>query len=264
MNAQFLLAFSCIGGSGAVTARAGLPIASTQVFVHGESPYRCIRIPSLVASHKKDVLLAFSEGRYWTGDGCAPDGRGWNGTGPGGWNRTDDRTDLVFKRSTDAGRSWGPLGVVASAMGNANAAVLASGEISVLAMGHPAYTTPNYQIRSTDDGLSWSKPAIVGPLSNSHGNRTVVANGPGTFIQLSANHSHAPNRLLSTGYTYDVSNPGESGEQIPYYRFAPATTTFPKNKMLYTLRVQRRGFQVAESVHHRLGRYWPAKRRPLP
>ena len=111
----------------------------------------------------------------------------------------------------------------------------------------------------------WGKPAIVGPLSNSHGNTTVVANGPGTFIQLSANHSHAPNRLLSTGYTYDVSNPGESGEQIPYYRFAPATTTVPpKNKMLYTLRVQRRGFQVAESVHHRLGRYWPAKRRPIP
>ena len=35
-------------------------------------------------------------------------------------------------------------------MGNANAVVLSGGEISVLAMGHPAYATPNYQFRSTE------------------------------------------------------------------------------------------------------------------
>jgi hypothetical protein len=53
-----------------------------------------------------------------------------------------------------AGGSWSKLGVAASFMGNANAVVLSQGEISVLAMGNPAYTTPNYQFRSTDHGAT--------------------------------------------------------------------------------------------------------------
>ena len=46
-------------------------------------------------------------------------------------------------------------------MGNANVVVLSKGEVSMAAMGNPAYATPNYQIRSTDHG---AQVELLGPL----------------------------------------------------------------------------------------------------
>jgi|EP01046_Picozoa_sp_COSAG06_P041722 hypothetical protein len=192
---------------------------SVQVFTHMEEhPYRCIRIPTLVTA-RDGALLSIAEGRHWTGDGCNP-----NGTA---FNQSDTRTDLVFKRSTDGGRSFGRLGVLAPMMSQANAVVLAgSGEIVVLASGHPNLATPNYQISSMTDGVSWSKPAVLTPtLNSSAGKATVVANGPGRAIQLSPGHPRAPGRIVSTGYTFDPTTPGESGEQCPFYS---DDKTFPR------------------------------------
>lgn len=60
----------------------------------------------------------------------------------------------------------------------------------------------------------------MGPLKNLAGNHSediVVANGPGTMIQLRPDNPHAPGRIVSTGYSLDMNNPGESGSQLPYY-----------------------------------------------
>jgi len=69
------------------------PFWFVQVFTHfsGEG-YKCIRIPSLVTA-LDGTLIAISEGRHWTGDGCNPNSSVFN--------QSDSRTDLVFKRSTD-------------------------------------------------------------------------------------------------------------------------------------------------------------------
>jgi sialidase-1 len=74
------------------TAVDGTPL--TAVFRNGEEGYACFRIPSLVTAGDGS-LVAFAEGRV---DNCADFG------GP---------IRIVARRSTDNGRTWGPLQVVA-------------------------------------------------------------------------------------------------------------------------------------------------------
>lgn len=66
----------------------------TTVFVSGEDGYNTYRIPALVTAPNGD-LLAFAEGRPSIEDA---------GSG---------EIDIVYKRSTDAGRTWGTLAVLA-------------------------------------------------------------------------------------------------------------------------------------------------------
>ncbi|MFD0382088.1 hypothetical protein ACFQ2B_05625 [Streptomyces stramineus] len=63
---------------------------------HG--PYSCFRIPALVTT-ARGTLLAFAEGRKGN---CG--------------DATD--IDLVLKRSTDGGRTWGPLLIVDEGLGD--------------------------------------------------------------------------------------------------------------------------------------------------
>src|SRR5262245_20562598 len=65
---------------------------ATPVFQNGTDGYHTFRIPAVIAA-KNGTLLAFAEGRK-KGGGDAGD------------------IDLVMRRSTDAGKSWGPLQVV--------------------------------------------------------------------------------------------------------------------------------------------------------
>jgi hypothetical protein len=50
--------------------------------------------------------------------------------------------------------------------------------------------------------MTWGKPAVVGPLKNLAGNHSqsiVVANGPGTMIQL-RQKTNLHGRIVSTGF----------------------------------------------------------------
>ena len=68
-------------------------LRETLVFANGQEGYRCYRIPAIVAA-PDGTLLAFAEGRK---DNCGDFGN----------------VDIVLKTSTDNGRTWSPLRVVA-------------------------------------------------------------------------------------------------------------------------------------------------------
>lgn len=139
------------------TDRAALPEGGfdQQVLYRAsrDKGYACFRIPAIVKS-TRGTLLAFAEGRV---DNCGDAGD----------------IDLVVKRSTDGGRTWGPLQVVNEGGGDThgnpvplvdrrtgrillaetyNAGRDDAGNCSV-----PCHRTPHLQY-SDDDGMTWSAP----------------------------------------------------------------------------------------------------------
>jgi sialidase-1 len=115
--------------------------------------YACFRIPT-VAQTTDGTLLAFAEGRVLN-CGDAAD------------------TDIVVKRSTDGGRTWGPLQVVNDGGGDTHgnpvpivdretgrillAETYNTGRTDSASCQVPCDRTPHLQY-SDDDGLTWSQP----------------------------------------------------------------------------------------------------------
>lgn len=136
-------------------------VRQTVVFESGTEGYDTFRIPAITRS-EDGTLLAFAEGRV------------------GGGGDTGD-IDLVLRRSSDNGRTWGPLQVVgdngSNVFGNPTPIVdPATGDI-VLLTTHNSGTASEAEImrgevtaeesrrvfvqRSTDDGESWSEPTDI-------------------------------------------------------------------------------------------------------
>ena len=125
------------------------PYPEVDVFVAGDGGYSCHKIPYLFVTRSK-TLLVFAEARW---GGC------WD------WSPTD----LVFKRSTDNGRTWSPLQImvtnsshennISNVVGNAAPVQLAStGRVLV------PYCRNNlevWQTYSDDDGVTWATPEQV-------------------------------------------------------------------------------------------------------
>ncbi|GGZ68883.1 sialidase family protein [Streptomyces bluensis] len=176
------------GPAGAEPARvaAGAEPATGQfdqqiLFKASQDPgYACFRIPAIVRT-TKGTLLAFAEGRVLN-CGDAAD------------------IDIVVKRSTDGGRTWGPLRVVNEGAGDThgNPAPIVDRETGRIVLAEtyntgrkdsascqvPCDRTPHLQY-SDDDGLTWSQPRdlsaeILPPHWNSW-----YATGPVHGIQLS-------------------------------------------------------------------------------
>lgn len=115
--------------------------------------YACFRIPAVVKT-TEGTLLAFAEGRVLN-CGDAAD------------------IDIVVKRSTDGGRTWGPLQVVNDGGGDThgNPAPIVDRETGRILLAEtynkgrtdsascsvPCNRTPHLQY-SDDDGLTWSQP----------------------------------------------------------------------------------------------------------
>ncbi|MFE7170620.1 exo-alpha-sialidase [Streptomyces sp. NPDC057616] len=134
---------------------AGTPVFEQQIiFKAAQDPgYACFRIPAIVRTDD-GTLLAFAEGRVLN-CGDAAD------------------IDIVLKRSTDGGRTWGPLQVVSDGGGDTHgnpapivdrgtgrillAETYNTGRTDSASCSVPCDRTPHLQY-SDDDGVTWSAP----------------------------------------------------------------------------------------------------------
>ncbi|MBL9083959.1 MAG: exo-alpha-sialidase, partial [Planctomycetales bacterium] len=108
--------------------------------------YRAFRIPALVVSNQ-GTLLAFCEGRKTS-------------------LSDDGDIDLVLRRSTDAGRTWGPLQLVHEDGGDADVTIGNPTAVVDRSTG-VVWLTFNRENRrvlvtsSADDGATWAKPRDI-------------------------------------------------------------------------------------------------------
>ncbi len=150
------------------------------LFKAGREPgYACFRIPAIVRT-VRGTLLAFAEGRVLN-CGDAAD------------------IDIVLRRSTDGGRTWGPLQVVNEGGGDTHgnpapvvdratgrvllAETYNTGRTDAGNCAVPCDRTPHLQY-SDDDGLTWSAPRDLGPQILPPGWNSWYATGPVHGVQL--------------------------------------------------------------------------------
>ncbi|MFC7309769.1 exo-alpha-sialidase [Streptomyces monticola] len=167
-------------------------------FRAGREGYASFRIPAVVVSGRGTVL-AFCEGRV-------------------GSQEDFGNIDIVLKRSTDGGRTWGPLQVAAqhgtNLAGNPAPVVLDTGRILLVHVRNAASATEDrirrglvaaadgrriWVTHSDDDGATWSSPREITSQVKRASWRW-YATTPGHGLQLSgggrvvvpANHSLPP------------------------------------------------------------------------
>ena len=173
-----LLTFTCVMSFLTAASHAEDAVA---VFTSGKDGYHTYRIPAIIAT-PKGTLLAFAEARKNSG----------SDTG---------NIDLVLKRSTDGGKTWGPMQVVwddgdntcgnpcpviDQATGNIILPMtwnLGSDHEGKIKAGTSKDSRRVFVTHSTDDGLTWAKPADITATTKAADWRW-YATGPGIGIQL--------------------------------------------------------------------------------
>lgn len=142
---------------------------STVVFEPRQGAYSSTRIPALAVT-SRGTVLAFCEGRITSASDWAD-------------------MDLLMRRSTDGGKTWGPYVVLAPRQdgkptSNPTPIVDRNGHIHLLYQRDYARA---YYTRSTDDGLTWSEPVDITATFEAFRPEyswKVLAPGPGHGIQL--------------------------------------------------------------------------------
>ncbi|HWB02995.1 MAG TPA: sialidase family protein [Verrucomicrobiales bacterium] len=156
----------------------------SDVFTSGKEGYVSIRIPSVIVT-KSGGVLAFAEGRQKATDQA--------------------QNDIILKRSTDGGKSWGELKVLhddgAHSLNNPTAVQeQQSGRIFLWYQRIPSHLKEkdkriatglegpdiyrNFILTSDDDGLTWAAPLDVTKTTKRPQRATTIASGPGIGIQL--------------------------------------------------------------------------------
>lgn len=161
------------------------------LFISGEGGYHTYRIPSIIRTIA-GTLLAFCEGRK------------------GGASDTGD-VDLLLRRSTDGGLTWGPVQVIWDDKGNTcgNPCPVVdetTGQVWLLmthnlgldnekaiVAGTAQGTRTVWVTHSGDDGLTWATPREITHRVKRRG-WTWYATGPGVGIQL--RHGKYKGRLV--------------------------------------------------------------------
>jgi sialidase-1 len=163
------------------------------VFVPNADGFKSIRIPAVVAS-KSGMLLAFAEGRAANADQAS--------------------NKIVQKRSSDGGKTWGRLAILADDGLNSlnNPCVVVergTGRLLLMYQSYPAGLTERsrdlhggyvgnqvvraWLITSDDDGATWSRPREI-TTQVKRPSATTVTSGPGIGIQL--RHGKHAGRIL--------------------------------------------------------------------
>jgi sialidase-1 len=186
-----LLAAPDPAGAQAQDQRKTDPEFSQQVIFKAseEKGYTCFRIPAVVRT-AKGTLLAFAEGRVRD---CSDAGD----------------IDIVVKRSTDGGKTWGPLKVVTQGDGDTHgnpvpvvdqekgrilvAETFNKGRTDGKNCEAPCDRTPHLQ-HSDDDGESWSSPRDMSAELRPSDWNSWYATGPGHGLQLQ--HGRHAGRLV--------------------------------------------------------------------
>jgi sialidase-1 len=188
MTRAAVTAFAFVLALGLATETAGqkpnrtgdVALDEQPVFTAGEGGYHTYRIPSLIVT-KEGTLLAFCEGRK-SGRGDAGD------------------IDLLLRRSTDGGKTWGKMEVVwddgTNTCGNPCPVVDAATGTIWLLLTHNLGKDTEAEIvngtgdgsrtvwvsKSTDDGVTWAKPVEI-TRDVKKPEWTWYATGPGIGIQ---------------------------------------------------------------------------------
>jgi sialidase-1 len=181
----------------AAFARAA--VEQTDVFAAGRDGYHTYRIPAIVRARNGD-LLAFCEGRK-SGAGDAGD------------------IDLLLKRSSDGGRTWGPLQVLwddgANTCGNPCPVLDATTGTLWLLLTHNIGTEKEDAIirketkgtrtvwvtNSRDNGATWARPVEI-TRSTKDPSWGWYATGPGVGIQIQ-HGPHAGRLVIPCDHSYD-------------------------------------------------------------
>ncbi len=139
------------------------------VFDAARLGYVQTRIPALIRTDA-GTLIAFCEARR----------------APGDWSQID----IVSRRSTDGGRSWGEVQMVARSAGQgepaSNACPIVGANGTLHFLNHHTYKRILHRV-SHDDGLTWSEPRDITAAAKSFRdeyNWKVFAPGPGHGIRL--------------------------------------------------------------------------------
>ncbi len=156
----------------------------SDVFKSNGDGYAQIRIPAVLVT-KAGSVLAFAEGRRRS--------------------RDQAENDIVMKRSTDGGRSWGALRVLqddgAHSLNNPTVVQeSATGRIFLWYQRIPSHLNEhsantatgldgtniyrNFILTSDDDGVTWAAPVDVTSTTKRPVRATTLASGPGSGIQL--------------------------------------------------------------------------------
>ncbi len=176
---RFLLLVALLGL--AAQGAENEPSVPVDVFTGGED-YPAFRIPALLTT-AKGTLLAFCEARAKLSDHAS--------------------NDIVLKRSTDQGRTWGALQLLAAdgdnALGNPTAVLVReTGRVLLLYQRYahgfdehraePGLDGPRvcrtFLTASDDDGTTWAAPAEITASVKRPTEVTSTAAGPGIGIQL--------------------------------------------------------------------------------
>jgi sialidase-1 len=180
---QFTLSVSLLSIFVTTTVLSAEP-EFVDVFQSGADGYKSIRIPAVLVT-KVGTVLALAEGRQQPTDQA--------------------ENDIILKRSTDGGKSWGPLKLLhddgAHSLNNPTVVQdHGTGRIFVWYQRIPSHLKEhskgtatglegpdiyrNLIVTSDDDGQTWSAPADVTATTKRAEGATTIASGPGIGIQL--------------------------------------------------------------------------------
>ena len=207
---------------GALAGPYEAQLPATQPFTGGVGGYKTYRIPSLLHLTNGDLLL-FCEARGPEQHGLLPEASTTDG-GP---------TDVVTRRSTDGGQSWGEISVVHTE--TTPAKVITIGNPAPVALtSHPGTIVLTFcrnnlamgVMNSTDNGATWGVPTYVIDTQSPSFRKLLaapadkkishIATGPPTSIQLQTGRIIVP-----TAFCYN-GGPGRCRSSKPGDWFAAA------------------------------------------